>query len=151
MFCSHEIQFKRFQEKVLKPQNSKGIGIIMFELRFKEILVSGRKSSAATSNSKVSFNRFSVFVKSGSEAYILGKVGVSVAESEVLTIVETTEVMMIVMIMMMMMMMSGAVLLAEHPAPLLLRHRLAQEGGQVQGTEELHRLPADAECRTLLE
>ena len=59
--------------------------------------------------------------------------------------------MMIVMIMMMMMMMmSGAVLLAEHPAPLLLRHRLAQEGGQVQGTEELHRLPADAECRTSL-
>ena len=140
-----------FQEKVHKPQNSKGIGNIMFELRFKEILVSGRKSSAATSNSKVSFNRFSVFVKSGSEAYILGKVGVSVAESEVLTIVETTEVMMIVMIMMMMMMMmSGAVLLAEHPAPLLLRHRLAQEGGQVQGTEELHRLPADAECRTSL-
>lgn len=52
---------------------------------------SGRKSSAATSNSKVSFNRFSVFVKSGSENYILGKVNVSVSEAEVLAIVQTGE------------------------------------------------------------
>ena len=51
----------------------------------------GRKSSAATSNSKVSFNRFSVFVKSGSENYILGKVNVSVSEAEVLAIVQTGE------------------------------------------------------------
>ena len=54
-------------------------------------LFSGRKSSAATSNSKVSFNRFSVFVKSGSENYILGKVNVSVSEAEVLAIVQTGE------------------------------------------------------------
>ena len=53
--------------------------------------VSGRKSSAATSNSKVSFNRFSVFVKSGSENFILGKVNVSVSEAEVLAIVQTGE------------------------------------------------------------
>ena len=55
------------------------------------VLITGRKSSAATSNSKVSFNRFSVFVKSGSENYILGKVNVSVSEAEVLAIVETGE------------------------------------------------------------
>ena len=51
--------------------------------------ISGRKASAATS--KASFNRFSVFVKSGSENYILGKVNVSVSEGEVLAIVEQGE------------------------------------------------------------
>ena len=39
----------------------------------------------------MSFNTFSVFVKSGSENFILGKVNVSVSEAEVLAIVETGE------------------------------------------------------------
>ena len=51
----------------------------------------GRKPSGAASTSKASFNRFSVFVKSGSENYILGKVNLSVTEAEVLTVVETAE------------------------------------------------------------
>merc|ERR1712098_495637 len=42
--------------------------------------------SAATS--KASFNRFSVFVKSGSENYILGKVNLSVSEGEILEIID---------------------------------------------------------------
>jgi len=46
----------------------------------------GRKVSTATS--KASFNRFSVFVKTGSENYILGKVNLSVSESEVLAIID---------------------------------------------------------------
>ena len=50
-----------------------------------DVSTSGRKISAATTKS--SFNRFSVFVKSGSENFILGKVNISVAEPEVLTIV----------------------------------------------------------------
>ena len=53
--------------------------------------VAGRKPSGAASTSKASFNRFSVFVKSGSENYILGKVNLSVTEAEVLTVVETAE------------------------------------------------------------
>ena len=43
----------------------------------------------STSSSKASFNRFSVFVKTGSEAYILGKVNLPVSEGEALTIVES--------------------------------------------------------------
>lgn len=37
---------------------------------------------------KVSFNRFSVFVKSGGENYILGKVNANIQESDVLAVVE---------------------------------------------------------------
>ena len=51
----------------------------------------GRKPSGAATTSKASFNRFSVFVKSGSENYILGKVNLSVTEAEVLSVVETAE------------------------------------------------------------
>ena len=50
-----------------------------------DVSTSGRKVSAATSKS--SFNRFSVFVKSGSENFMLGKVNTSVPEQDVLTIV----------------------------------------------------------------
>ena len=45
----------------------------------------------STSSSKASFNRFSVFVKTGSENYILGKVNLPVSEGEVLQIIETGE------------------------------------------------------------
>jgi len=51
-----------------------------------DVSVVGRKTSAATS--KASFNRFSVFVKSGSENYILGKVNFSVSEGEILEIID---------------------------------------------------------------
>ena len=44
-----------------------------------------RKFSAATS--KASFNRFSVFVKSGSENFILGKINIHVPEPDILTVV----------------------------------------------------------------
>lgn len=45
-----------------------------------------RKFSAATS--KASFNRFSVFVKSGSENFILGKINIHVPEPDILTVVD---------------------------------------------------------------
>ena len=44
----------------------------------------------------------------------------------------------------------GEILLGQLPAPLLLRDRLAKEGGKVQGTQELHRLPADSQCRIMI-
>ena len=50
-----------------------------------DVSTSGRKISAATTKS--SFNRFSVFVKTGSENFMLGKVNTSVPEQDVLTIV----------------------------------------------------------------
>ena len=50
-----------------------------------DVSTSGRKVSAATSKS--SFNRFSVFVKTGSENFMLGKVNTAVPEQDVLTIV----------------------------------------------------------------
>ena len=50
-----------------------------------DVSTSGRKVSAASTKS--SFNRFSVFVKSGSENFMLGKVNTSVPEQDVLTIV----------------------------------------------------------------
>ena len=54
-----------------------------------DVSTSGRKVSAATTKS--SFNRFSVFVKSGSENFILGKVNISVSEPEMLTVVEQAD------------------------------------------------------------
>ena len=41
----------------------------------------------------------------------------------------------------------GPLQLADLAASILLRDRLAQEGGQVQGVEELHRVPADSQCK----
>ena len=40
--------------------------------------------------------------------------------------------------------------LAQHPAPLQLLHRIAQEGIKILRTEELHRIPAHAKCKHLL-
>jgi hypothetical protein len=45
----------------------------------------GRDGSRKTS-SKTSFNRFSAFVKSGSENYILGKVNHAVPDADVITV-----------------------------------------------------------------
>merc|ERR1719429_252474 len=53
--------------------------------------VSSVGKKVSTSSSKASFNRFSVFVKTGSENYILGKVNLPVSEGEVLQIIETGE------------------------------------------------------------
>ena len=50
-----------------------------------DVSTSGRQVSAASTKS--SFNRFSVFVKTGSENFMLGKVNTSVPEQDVLTIV----------------------------------------------------------------
>ena len=50
----------------------------------------GRKSSVAASSSvtsKTSFNRFSTFVKSGGENYILGKLNAKVQEADIIQVV----------------------------------------------------------------
>ena len=49
----------------------------------------GRKSSVATAamSSKTSFNRFSTFVKSGGENYILGKLNAKVQEADIIQVV----------------------------------------------------------------
>ena len=49
----------------------------------------GRKSSVAASAvaSKTSFNRFSTFVKSGGENYILGKLNAKVQEADIIQVV----------------------------------------------------------------
>ena len=50
----------------------------------------GRKSSVAASTSvtsKTSFNRFSTFVKSGGENYILGKLNAKVQEADIIQVV----------------------------------------------------------------
>ena len=49
----------------------------------------GRNAGAASS--KTSFNRFSLFVKSGGENYILGKVSAKVPELDIITVVENSE------------------------------------------------------------
>ena len=43
-------------------------------------------TSGATSG-RTSFNRFSTFVKSGSESYVLGKINANVQESDVIQVV----------------------------------------------------------------
>jgi len=51
----------------------------------------GRKSSVAASSSvtsKTSFNRFSTFVKSGGENYILGKLNAKVQEADIIQVVD---------------------------------------------------------------
>ncbi len=50
---------------------------------------SGRDGSRKAS-SKTSFNRFSVFVKSGSENYILGKANFPVPDPDVITVLAST-------------------------------------------------------------
>lgn len=55
-----------------------------------DISAVGKDGSRKTS-SKTSFNRFSVFVKSGSENYILGKVNFSVPDADVITVLEQGE------------------------------------------------------------
>ena len=49
----------------------------------------GRKSSVAATavSSKTSFNRFSTFVKSGGENYILGKLNAKVQEADIIQVV----------------------------------------------------------------
>jgi hypothetical protein len=49
----------------------------------------GRKSSVAATavSSKTSFNRFSTFVKSGGENYILGKLNAKVQETDIIQVV----------------------------------------------------------------
>ena len=49
----------------------------------------GRKSSVAATAavSKTSFNRFSTFVKSGGENYILGKINAKVQEADIIQVV----------------------------------------------------------------
>jgi len=49
------------------------------------------KKGSGGASSKTSFNRFSLFVKSGSENFILGKVNLHVPEADALTIVEVGE------------------------------------------------------------
>ena len=54
----------------------------------------GRKSSVAASSSvasKTSFNRFSTFVKSGGENYILGKLNAKVQEADIIQVVVSTK------------------------------------------------------------
>jgi len=46
------------------------------------------KDKKSSSTGKASFNRFSVFVKSGSENYILGKVNLQIPELDVLTVLD---------------------------------------------------------------
>ena len=53
-------------------QNPTIISTVMILLIFK-ILCSGREGKKVSATSKTSFNRFSPFVKSGAENYILGK------------------------------------------------------------------------------
>jgi hypothetical protein len=49
--------------------------------------LSGRDKKASVISGKTSFNRFSMFVKSGSENYMLGKVNYQIPELDVLTVV----------------------------------------------------------------
>ena len=98
-----------------------------------DVSTSGRKVSAASTKS--SFNRFSVFVKSGSENFMLGKVNTSVPEQDVLTILVREKwwgwgpsvVKFIIL---------GRggreVQLAEFYSTLLLCDSISQEGSQVQ-------------------
>jgi sorting nexin-9/18/33 len=51
----------------------------------------GRESKKMSATSKTSFNRFSPFVKSGAENYILGKIHVPVPPAEIVAIVELSE------------------------------------------------------------
>lgn len=50
--------------------------------------LSGRDKKASVISGKTSFNRFSMFVKSGSENYMLGKVNYQIPELDVLTVVD---------------------------------------------------------------
>ena len=54
----------------------------------------GRKSSVAASAvaSKTSFNRFSTFVKSGGENYILGKLNAKVQEADIIQVVVSANI-----------------------------------------------------------
>jgi hypothetical protein len=54
-------------------------------LASERLLFAGRDGSRKAS-SKTSFNRFSVFVKSGSENYILGKANFPVPDPDVITV-----------------------------------------------------------------
>ena len=60
------------------------------------ILIKGRNDSKKGASSKTSFNRFSLFVKSGSENFILGKVNLNVPEADALTVVVRTVMQIII-------------------------------------------------------
>jgi hypothetical protein len=61
----------------------------VLRLRRERISFAGRDGSRKAS-SKTSFNRFSVFVKSGSENYILGKANFPVPDPDVITVLAST-------------------------------------------------------------
>ena len=96
-----------------------------------DVSTSGRKVSAASTKS--SFNRFSVFVKSGSENFMLGKVNTSVPEQDVLTILVREKWWGPSVVKFIILGRGGReVQLAEFYSTLLLCDSISQEGSQVQ-------------------